>query len=118
FTGDLHAITSAHNLLAALVDNALHFRAPVELDVRKIAWRRAMDMNDRALRGVVLGLGGTAYGVPRESSFDITAASEVMAILALSSGLEDLQARLARIVVGHTPGGEPVRASQLFADAA
>lgn len=115
FTGDLHAITSAHNLLAALVDNALHFRAPVKLDVRRIAWRRCMDMNDRALRNVVVGLGGTAHGVPRETAFDITAASEVMAILALSSGIDDLQARLSRIVVGHTEDGEPVRASDLHA---
>jgi formate--tetrahydrofolate ligase len=115
FTGDMHAITSAHNLLAALVDNALHFRVPVELDVRRIAWRRCMDMNDRSLRNVIVGLGGPGDGVPRETSFDITAASEVMAIMALASGIEDLQARLSRIVVGHTPGGEPVRAEQLFA---
>lgn len=115
FTGDIHAVTSAHNLLAALVDNAIYFRDPLEIDVRTVRWRRAMDMNDRFLRNVVLGLGGKAHGVPREAAFDITAASEVMAILCLSSGLKDLEARCARIVVGSTPGGTPVRAGDVFA---
>ncbi|MFL5319198.1 MAG: formate--tetrahydrofolate ligase [Myxococcaceae bacterium] len=115
FTGDLHAITTANNLLAALVDNALYYRTPVELDVNKIRWRRCMDMNDRFLRNVVVGLGGKANGIPREGGFDITAASEVMAILALASDYKDLEARLARIVVGMTPDGKPVRAQDLYA---
>lgn len=115
FTGDLHAITSANNLLAALVDNALYYRTPVELDVNRIRWRRCMDMNDRFLRNVVVGLGGKANGIPREGGFDITAASEVMAILALSADAKDLEARCSRIVVGQTPDGKPVRAADLFA---
>ncbi|XXF78343.1 formate--tetrahydrofolate ligase [Myxococcaceae bacterium GXIMD 01537] len=115
FTGDLHAITSAHNLLAALVDNTLYHGHPVALDSTRVRWRRAMDMNDRFLRNVIVGLGGKAHGVPRETSFDITAASEVMAVLALSEGLKDLEARLSRIVVGQTPDGAPVRAGDLGA---
>ncbi|HET9449759.1 MAG TPA: formate--tetrahydrofolate ligase, partial [Aggregicoccus sp.] len=115
FTGDLHAITSAHNLLAALVDNALHFGEPVALDARRVRWRRCMDMNDRSLRNVMVGMGGPAHGVPRETHFDITAASEVMAILALSRSLPDLQERLSRIVVGQAPDGRAVRASELYA---
>ncbi|MBM4379978.1 MAG: formate--tetrahydrofolate ligase [Deltaproteobacteria bacterium] len=118
FTGDIHAVTAAHNLLAALVDNALHFGTPVALDGRTVTWPRVMDMNDRSLRRVVLGLGGKADGVPRESRFDITAASEVMAILGLSSSLADLQRRCARIVVGRGPDGRPVRAGDLHAEAA
>ncbi len=118
FTGDIHAVTSAHNLLAALVDNALHFGVPVKIDPRTVTWPRAMDMNDRSLRNVVLGLGGTGDGVPRESRFDITAASEIMAILGMSSSLTDLEARCARIVVGRTPEGAPVRAGDLGAQAA
>ncbi len=115
FTGDLHAITTAHNLLAALVDNAVFFKSPVALESTRVRWRRAMDMNDRFLRHVIVGLGGKAHGVPRESAFDITAASEVMAILALAENLQDLEARLGRIVVGHTPEGTPVRAADLHA---
>ncbi|MBX3185305.1 MAG: formate--tetrahydrofolate ligase [Polyangiaceae bacterium] len=115
FTGDLHAITAAHNLLAALVDNSLYFRSPVELEPTRVRWRRCLDMNDRFLRNVMVGLGGKAHGVPRETSFDITAASEVMAILALSSSLEDLEERCARIVVGQTREGAPVRAADVFA---
>ncbi len=117
FTGDLHAITSAHNLLAALVDNALSFRTPVDVDARRVRWRRCMDMNDRSLRNVIVGLGGTANGVPRETHFDITAASEVMAVLALSESLEDLERRLARLVVAQHPDGSPVRAAELHAPA-
>ncbi|CAM3743385.1 formate--tetrahydrofolate ligase [Corallococcus sp. ZKHCc1 1396] len=117
FTGDLHAITSAHNLLSALVDNAVYYGHPVVLEGTKVRWRRAMDMNDRFLRNVIVGLGGKAHGVPRETSFDITAASEVMAILALSEDLKDLEARLGRIVVGQAPDGTPVRASDVNAAA-
>jgi formate--tetrahydrofolate ligase len=115
FTGDLHAITAAHNLLAALVDNDLHFGAKSGLEARRTTWGRAIDMNDRALRNVVVGLGGTAGGVPRETRFDITAASEVMAIFCLASSQADLRERLARIVVGRTATGVPVTAGQLGA---
>jgi formate--tetrahydrofolate ligase len=115
FTGDIHAITTAHNLLAALTDNALFHGSPVALDSTRVRWPRAMDMNDRFLRHVIIGLGGKPHGIPRETSFDITAASEVMAILALAENLKDLEARLGRIVVGHTPDGSPVRASDLHA---
>ncbi|MBI5518182.1 MAG: formate--tetrahydrofolate ligase [Deltaproteobacteria bacterium] len=114
FTGDLHAVTSAHNLLAAVADNALHFRDPVNLDPRSVRWRRALDMNDRALRHVVLGM-GRGNGPVREGAFDITAASEVMAILCLASGPRDLERRLARIVVGTTPAGKAVTAGDLGA---
>ncbi len=117
FTGDIHAVTSAHNLLAAIADNAMHFRAPVNLDPRTLRWRRALDMNDRALRNVVLSL-GKGHGPVRESAFDITAASEVMAILCLATSVKDLEARLARIVVGTTMTGAPVRAGDLGASAA
>ncbi len=116
FTGDLHAIGAANNLLAALVDNALHFRAALGLDPRRVLWRRALDMNDRSLRRMVIGLGGTSEGVPRETGFDITAASEVMATLCLASGLKDLKARLARIIVGLTPEGRAVTAGELGAE--
>ncbi len=118
FTGDIHAVTAAHNLLAALVDNALHFGSPVQLDPRAVTWPRVLDMNDRALRNVVLGLGGKSDGVPRESRFDITAASEVMAILGMSTSLKDLERRCARIVVGRAPDGRAVRAGDLHAEAA
>lgn len=115
FTGDLHAITTAHNLLAALADNAVFHGTPVAIDSTRVRWPRAMDMNDRFLRHIIVGLGGKAHGVPREASFDITAASEVMAILALSENLKDLEARLGRILVGYTPDGASVRASDLYA---
>jgi len=118
FTGDLHAVAAANNLLAALVDNVLHFRHPVELDPRGVRWRRCLDMNDRSLREIVIGLGGRGNGVVRETGFDITAASEMMAILALAEGPKDLEARCARIVVGQTLGGEPVTAGQLKAPSA
>ncbi len=100
FTGDLHAITAANNLLAAMVDNALHFNLKGAPDVRRVTWRRVLDVNDRSLRNVVLGLGGTMDGLPRQGAFDITAASEIMALLCLSTGIADLKARLARLVVG------------------
>jgi formate--tetrahydrofolate ligase len=112
-TGDMHAVTAAHNLLAAMVDNHLHQGNALGLDEREITWRRVLDMNDRALRNVVVGLGARADGVPRQTGFDITAASEVMAALALTTGLADLRARLGRIVVGYTASGEPVTAEQL-----
>jgi formate--tetrahydrofolate ligase len=115
FTGDIHAVSSAHNLLAALLDNHLHHGNALGLDPRRVSWKRVMDMNDRALRDIVIGLGGHANGVPRETSFDITAASEVMAILCLSTGISDLKARLARIVVGYRPDGSAVTASDLGA---
>jgi len=115
FTGDFHAVTSAHNLLAAVLDNALHQGTAGELDPRRVTWRRVMDMNDRALRNITIGLGGRANGVPRESGFDITTASEIMAILCLAEDLDDLQARLARIVVGWTADQRPVRAETLRA---
>ena len=113
FTGDFHAITSANNLLAALVDNHLHHGNSLEIDPRRILWRRVMDMNDRALRQLILGLGGASGGVPRESGFDITAASEIMAILCLAEGMEDLRARLDRILVGFDRRGEPILAKAL-----
>lgn len=118
FTGDFHAITSAHNLLAALIDNHIHWGNALDIDPGRVAWRRVMDMNDRALRAMVLGLGGPANGTPRESGFDITVASEVMAILCLANDLNDLQERLARIIVARTRDGRPVTARDLKADGA
>ena len=117
FTGDFHAITSAHNLLSAMLDNHLHWGNALDIDPRRISWRRVMDMNDRVLRDVVLGL-GPGNGVPRETGFDITVASEVMAILCLSRDLADLQDRLGRIVVAQTRDGRPVTARDLQADGA
>jgi formate--tetrahydrofolate ligase len=114
FTGDIHAVTSAHNLLSAMLDNAL-FHGQVDLDVRQIRWRRVMDMNDRALRQIVIGLGGRLMGVPREEGFDITAASEVMAILSLTNGPADLLERLSRIVIGFSSKGKAVTASEVQA---
>ncbi len=113
FTGDFHAIAAAHNLLAAALDNHLHFGNELGIDPRRASWRRVIDMNDRALRRVVLGLGGPANGAPRESGFDITAASEVMAMLCLAEDEADLRARLDRTLVAFTRSGEPVTASQL-----
>ena len=118
FTGDFHAITSAHNLLSAMIDNALHWGTVAGLDARRVTWRRVMDMNDRALRNTVIGLGGAAHGVPREDGFDITVASEVMAILCLAKDLADLQARLARIVVAWRADGTPITARDIKADGA
>jgi formate--tetrahydrofolate ligase len=118
FTGDIHAVAAANNLLAALADNAVYFEDPTQLDSRQIAIRRVMDMNDRFLRDVVFGLGGRTMGVPREGAFDITAASEVMAILCLSADYADLKARLARMLVGFSRNGSPVRASDLHAEGA
>ena len=113
FTGDLHAITSAHALLSAVLDNHLQQGNALGLDPRQITWRRAVDMNDRALRHIVLGLGGRIDGVPREDGFMITAASEVMAIFCLASSIEDLESRLGNIILGYTRDGEAVRAREL-----
>ena len=121
FTGDIHAVTSAHNLLAALVDNALVYRdrfGGEDLDGRTITWPRAIDMNDRSLRDMIIGLGGKGYGIPRQSRFDITAASEVMAILCLAENLRDLEKRCGRIVVGTTRAGGPVTAADIGAASA
>ncbi len=114
-TGDFHAVTAAHNLLAAMVDNHLFHGNALRLDPHNITWRRVLDVNDRALRNVVIGLGDRQDGVPRQTGFDITAASEVMAILALCLSEADLRTRLGRIVVGYTPDGEPVTAEQIGA---
>ena len=118
FTGDFHAITAAHNLLAALLDNHLFWGNALDIDPRRIAWRRVVDVNDRALRKVVVGLGDDANGAPRETGFDITVASEVMAVLCLATDLDDLKARLARIVVARRRDLSPVTAQDLQADGA
>ena len=118
FTGDIHAVGVAHNLLSAMIDNHLQQGNPLGIDPRRVTWRRVMDMNDRALRHLVIGLGGKADGVPRETGFDISVASEVMAILCLADGIEDLKARLGRIVVAYTYEGKPVTASDLKAQGA
>ena len=118
FTGDFHAITSAHNLLAAMVDNHIHWGNALDIDVRRVTWRRVIDMNDRALRDIVQSIGGPANGFPRESGFDITVASEVMAILCLARDLEDLEERLGRIVVAETRNRRPLTARDLKADGA
>lgn len=115
FTGDLHAITTAHNLLAALLDNHLHQGNELGIDPRQVVLRRVMDLNERALRNVIVGLGGKANGVPRESGFDITVASEVMAILCLANSLTDLKERFSRMVVAYTYDGKPVTAADLQA---
>jgi len=115
FTGDMHAIGAAHNLLAAMLDNHLAQGNALGLDPRRILWKRVIDMNDRALRNIVLGLGGTAHGVPREGGFEITVASEVMAILCLARDLADFKARVERIIVAETPSGELVEARALKA---
>jgi formate--tetrahydrofolate ligase len=115
FTGDIHAVATAHNLLAAVVDNHLHHGNELGLDSRRVLWRRVLDMNDRALRDIVIGLGGHREGVPRETGFDIAAASEVMAILCLARDIPDLKARLGRIVVGFRPDGSAVHATDLKA---
>jgi formate--tetrahydrofolate ligase len=114
-TGDMHAVTAAHNTLAAMVDNHLHHGNAFGLDLHDISWRRVLDVNDRALRNIVIGLGTGQDGVARQTGFDITAASEVMAVLALSSSLRDMRERLGRIVAGYTAAGEPVTAEQLKA---
>ncbi|MGH3448965.1 MAG: formate--tetrahydrofolate ligase, partial [Nocardioidaceae bacterium] len=112
-TGDMHAVTAAHNLLSAMLDNHLYRGNALGIDPHSITWRRVLDVDDRALRNIVVGLGGRGDGVPRQTGFDITAASEVMATLALTTSLRDLRQRLGRIVVGYTKKGEPVTAEQL-----
>ena len=119
FTGDMHAIGAAHNLLAALIGNYIHWSNDIRLDLRRVTWRRVLDMNDRQLRQITTGLGGSANGFPREDGFDITVASEVMAIFCLSRDLEDLQRRLGNIVIGYTRGDlAPVTAAQMEAPGA
>ena len=118
FTGDFHAITAAHNLLAALIDNHIYWGNELQIDARRVTWKRVMDMNDRALRNIVSSLGGAANGYPREDGFDITVASEVMAILCLSTSLEDLRNRLGNIIIGLNHHKQTVRARDLQADGA
>src|SRR5262249_29151106 len=118
FTGDFHAIGSANNLLAAMVDNHIYWGNELGIDTRRVSWRRCMDMNDRALRSIVSSLGGVANGFSREDGFDITVASEVMAIFCLSKDLEDLRARLGKIIVAQTRNRKPVRASDVKAEGA
>ena len=118
FTGDFHAIGAANNLLAAILDNHIQQGNSLNIDVRRITWKRVLDMNDRQLRSIVCGLGGKANGVPREDGFDITVASEVMAILCLAEGIADLKARLASIIVGYAHDGKPVTAGDLRAHGA
>lgn len=110
FTGDMHAIGAANNLLAAMLDNHIQQGNALDIDPRRITWKRCVDMNDRQLRQVVDGLGGRMNGMPREDGFDITVASEIMAILCLADGLTDLKERLASIVVGYSRSGDPVTA--------
>ena len=116
FTGDIHAIESANNLLAALIDN--HIFQGNDLDIQNVTWRRCMDMNDRQLRKIESGLGGKFNGVPREDGFDITVASEVMAIFCLATNLDDLQTRLGNIIIGYNSNNDPVRAKDLHAEGA
>ena len=118
FTGDFHAIGAAHNLLSALIDNHIHWDNELNIDPRRIAWKRVVDMNDRSLREITCGLGGLGNGVPRQSGYDITVASEIMAVFCLASDLEDLQNRIGNIVIGYTKDNKPVRAKELNADGA
>src|SRR6202035_3767071 len=108
FTGDIHAVSAANNLLAALLDSSIHHGNPLRIDALRIGWRRAIDMNDRALRNIIVALGGAANGYPRETGFDITAASEVMGILAVSRDLQDLRRRLGAITAAYNTDGEPI----------
>ena len=118
FTGDIHAVGTANNLLAAMLDNHIHQGNELDIDTRRITWRRCMDMNDRQLRNIVNGLGGRMNGVPREDSFDITVASEIMAIFCLAEDLTDLKDRLSRIIVGYNRNGQPITAGDLKAQGA
>ena len=118
FTGDFHAIGAAHNLLSALIDNHIHWDNQLNIDPRRITWKRVVDMNDRSLRDITCGLGGTGNGIPRQSGFDITVASEIMAVFCLASDIEDLQKRIGNIVIGYTRSNEPVRAKELNAEGA
>jgi formate--tetrahydrofolate ligase len=118
FTGDLHAVSTAHNLIAAMLDNHIHQWNHLGIDPRRVTWRRVIDMNDRSLRNVILGLGGRTMGIPRETGFDITAASEIMAILCLTNGIGDLKERISRILLGMTYDGRPITAGDLKTDGA
>ena len=118
FTGDIHAVTTAHNLLSAMLDNHLQQGNSLNIDPRKITWKRVLDMNDRALRNIIIGLGGKAHGIPREDGFDISVASEVMAILCLATSISDLKARLAKIIVAYDQQDNPVTAGMLNAQGA
>ena len=118
FTGDIHAVTTAHNLLSAMLDNHLQQGNSLNIDPRKITWKRVLDMNDRALRNIIIGLGGKAHGIPREDGFDISVASEVMAILCLATSISDLKARLAKIIVAYDHQDNPVTAGMLNAQGA
>ncbi|MBU9714269.1 formate--tetrahydrofolate ligase [Evansella tamaricis] len=118
FTGDIHAITTAHNAIAAILDNHIHRGNELNIDVRRIVWKRVLDMNDRALRNIIIGLGGPLQGVPRENGFDITVASEIMAILCLAKNLNDLKKRVAKVVVAYTPEEKPVTVKDLKAEGA
>jgi formate--tetrahydrofolate ligase len=118
FTGDFHAITSAHNLLSAMIDNHIYWGNALEIDTRRVTWRRVLDMNDRALRQVVTSLGGVANGYPRESGFDITVASEIMAILCLATSLEDLEESIGNIIVGYRRDKTAVTARDIKAHGA
>ena len=118
FTGDIHAITTANNLIAAMLDNSIHQGNPLNIDTRQIVWKRVVDLNDRALRHTVCGLGGKVNGVPREDGFDITVASEVMAILCLATSLEDLKKRAGRMIVAYNYDGEPVTVDDIEATGA
>ena len=115
FTGDFHAITSAHNLLSALIDNHIYWGNKLNIDVRRVSWRRVMDMNDRSLRSIIVDLGGVANGYPRLDSFDITVASELMAIFCLATDLKDLENRIANITIGYTRDKKPIHAKDLNA---
>ena len=115
FTGDFHAITSAHNLLSALIDNHIYWGNKLNIDVRRVSWRRVMDMNDRSLRSIIVDLGGVANGYPRQDSFDITVASELMAIFCLAVDLKDLENRIANITIGYTRDKKPILAKDLNA---
>ena len=114
FTGDFHAITSAHNLLSALIDNHIYWGNKLNIDVRRIVWKRVLDMNDRALRSININLGGVANGFPREDGFDITVASEIMAIFCLSNDLHDLENRIGNITVAYTRDKKPIYAKDLM----
>ena len=118
FTGDFHAITSAHNLLSAMIDNHIYWGNALEIDLRRVVWRRVVDMNDRALRQITASLGGVSNGFPREAGFDITVASEVMAILCLAKDLNDLQKRLGDMIVAYTRERKPIYARDIKADGA
>ena len=118
FTGDFHAIGAAHNLLSALVDNHIHWSNDLDIDPRRITWKRVVDMNDRSLREVTCGRGGTGNGIPRQSGFDITVASEIMAVFCLATDADDLKKRIGNIVIGYSRSNEPIRAKQLKADGA